>query len=219
LLIIFDLDDTLIKTSELITPWRFRKVLEHLQKFCPQQGFVQAFAELLNDHQNFESSEQALKTVLGKNGCDSTLLETAICEMNRFDEEIPVELFQSVKKLLTILRQKQALALVTSGNYQIQTLKIEKSGIKDFFDYIEIATSNNKKNIYQNLLQLSKNERAIVIGDRVSRDLLPAKELGLLTVLIRQGRGCYQKIDPNVVDYVIDDVIELQDLLKLAATT
>ena len=53
-----------------------------------------------------------------------------------------------------------------------------------------------------------------MVGDRIVRDLLPAKNLGFTTVLVRQGRGKHQKINKDQVDFVIDDVTEVENLIK-----
>lgn len=216
MLLIFDLDDTLIQTSKAITPWRFKKVFEEVLKDDVDPLYLE---NLLSIHQNYESSEMALRTFLENLKVDEALIQQSIHKMAEYDTDIPVELFDGVYETLSFLKNKATLCLVTAGGFDIQTLKIEKSGLKSFFNKIEIATSKDKSEIYKNLLQDFSSNKVFVIGDRVVKDLLPAKMLGFSTVLVRQGRGLYQKFQPNIVDYVIDDVIELQDLLKLQANT
>ncbi len=216
MLIIFDLDDTLIKTSELITPWRFKQVLDHLQEV----GLLQnASHSLLNDliekHSEYSSSQEALGDLFKKSGIDDSIIQEAAHKLNAYDPDIPVSVFSGVYQLLNKLKKEYQLALVTSGTMQIQNLKIQKSDLtNNYFDFIEIVEGTDKKTAYQNIFNSSNNQKVIVVGDRIVRDLLPAKNLGFTTVLVRQGRGKHQKINKDQVDFVIDDVTEVENLIK-----
>ena len=52
---------------------------------------------------------------------------------------------------------------------------------------------------------------AIMIGDRLDNDIIPAKRLGLLTIWFRQGR--YAVLEPRAADEIPDvTIFDLEDL-------
>lgn len=213
MLIIFDLDDTLIQTSRFITPWRFEKVLQGL-------GFQQSLHakvsyDLMNCHMTFDSSHEALQAVFKNHDIPHAHFESAKRFLDSFDDTIPVELFNGVKTLLENLRTKHKLVLVTKGRQDQQQLKIQKAGLSDgFFEHMLIVDVGSKKQAFSQLALGYDSKNVLVIGDRITADLSPAKDLGFKTCLVRQGRGEFQKISPTIVDYIIQDVTELENLLK-----
>lgn len=213
MLIIFDLDDTLIQTSRFITPWRFKKVLENLNLDPAIKSDI--FDSLQTRHLEFESSQEAIEQIFKSYKIDEINLNQASYFLNSYDEQIPVYLFSGVKELLQNLKLNYSLALVTKGKAELQKLKILKAGLEDdFFNQIVIVESGNKKEAFSQAAQGEESKNVFVVGDRVFADLQPAKALGFKTCLVRQGRGEFQKIFPDFVDYIIQDVTELENLLK-----
>ena len=52
---------------------------------------------------------------------------------------------------------------------------------------------------------------AVMVGDRLDNDIIPAKKLGMKTVWVRQGYAIYQSIDDESKrpDYIVDSIDEL----------
>jgi len=57
-------------------------------------------------------------------------------------------------------------------------------------------------------------EEAIMIGDRLDNDIIPAKKMGMRTVWVRQGYAVYQSIDDESKrpDHIVDSIDELREL-------
>lgn len=57
---------------------------------------------------------------------------------------------------------------------------------------------------------------AIMVGDRLDNDIIPAKKLGMKTVWVRQGYAIYQCIDDESKqpDYIVDSIEEVIYLFK-----
>ncbi len=55
-------------------------------------------------------------------------------------------------------------------------------------------------------------ENAVMVGDRIDNDILPAKELGMRTVWVKQGFAKYQP-ESDVPDYTILTLEEILELL------
>ena len=55
---------------------------------------------------------------------------------------------------------------------------------------------------------------AIMVGDRLDNDIIPAIKLGMKTVWVRQGYAVYQSIDDESKrpDYIVDSIEELREL-------
>ena len=57
---------------------------------------------------------------------------------------------------------------------------------------------------------------AIMIGDRLDNDIIPAKKLGMKTIWVRQVYAVYQKIDDECKkpDHIVDSIEELPALFE-----
>jgi FMN phosphatase YigB (HAD superfamily) len=218
LLIIFDLDDTLIQTSRYITPWRFEKILHRLASVGALKGPVDHYLdELVCEHQKFESSLLALSHFFEAHQIDTSYFNQSVQLLNDYDQTIPVVLFEGVKEFLERLKLHAQLVCVTLGVEIIQRLKLQKSGLSEgCFKEMYVVETGEKGAIYQELFNKYPQGPVFVVGDRVVKDLVPAKKLGFTTVLVKQGRGQFQKNDPIGVDFVIGDVLELENLVKSA---
>lgn len=55
---------------------------------------------------------------------------------------------------------------------------------------------------------------AVMIGDRVDNDIIPAKEMGMMTIWVRQGFGKYWNItdESEKADFAVDSLSELLDI-------
>lgn len=55
---------------------------------------------------------------------------------------------------------------------------------------------------------------AVMIGDRVDNDIIPTKEMGMMTIWVRQGFGKYWTIsdESEKADFAVDSLSELLDI-------
>lgn len=95
----------------------------------------------------------------------------------------PFSAFKGVKSVLRRLRQQgHELHLVTLGDTILQRRKLKQTGLEGYFDSIRIE-EREKKQVMQELLK-DRSEPALMIGDSKLKDILPANELGMVTVWI-----------------------------------
>lgn len=219
MLIIFDLDDTLIDTSGSVTPIMLGLALKKMIK----QGlnvpdFATARFQLWVLDRKTSSSRETLKLFLAHMRADPGLLEIGMQEMYReLPPKLKVKPLKGAKKILEELSKKHLLALVTGGLPHFQRAKWEKAGIdSSLFSKIAIAEKSEKKIYYQNIALELKQSPAeiIVVGDRVGLDLIPAKELGFKTIQMRWGRGLQYDSRQDAVDYAISNLEEIRAVLK-----
>lgn len=117
-----------------------------------------------------------------------------------------------------------------SGKYKIgvianQSLGTEKRlknfGILKYIDLViasaEEGVAKPDKRIFEIALKRSNCEpvNAVMIGDRIDNDIVPAKMLGMRTIWIKQGFGKYWNItgENEKADYVVNNLTEICKLL------
>jgi FMN phosphatase YigB (HAD superfamily) len=72
-----------------------------------------------------------------------------------------------------------------------------------------------KKIEYQKILEEFdvSSSSVFVCGDRIGLDLQPAKELGCITIFMRNGRGLQVSLPDKNVDHVIHELNELKKII------
>lgn len=94
--------------------------------------------------------------------------------------------------------------------------RLESWGLKHYFSVIaasaELGTAKPNPEIFLTAMDMAgcTPEEAVMVGDRLDNDILPAKKLGMKTVWMRTGLARYQK--NTGADYVVDTLSELLDL-------
>ncbi len=99
----------------------------------------------------------------------------------------PVELFDGVEETLTALAERARLVLVTKGDLFHQEAKLAASGLGDLFTGIEIV-SDKKPRTFEGIFDRFSTDpdRALMAGDSMRSDVLPALEAGAWAAYIPQ---------------------------------
>lgn len=193
--IIFDLDDTLIQTTDVTTPFYLRKVADLMGGSNSEKNKI--FIDLLAKHQKSVSSRETLNKFFAKNPEKKkfcTLSHRILYE--QFPQDTPIQAYPEVNKILSYLSRSNTLFIVSKGIPSIQMKKLKKAGIDcKLFSKIVVSSKEDKRESYQKIVRMGAKKKAsiLVVGDRPVLDLKPAKELGCITVHIRRGRGKEQK--------------------------
>jgi len=194
LLIIFDLDDTLIDTTGSITPVKLEQALAKMVEAGLQVGdFQEALGVLKRLDTASESASQTLLEFLEISNADKKYFEIGHAEVyGPLPQDFPVYPLDQAHDVLSELGSMHQLALVSMGKPKQQMLKLKNAGIDStIFSKIVISEDRDKKPHYKAILdELGfAASQTLVCGDRVKRDLSPAKELGCITVHMQWGRG------------------------------
>ncbi len=220
MLIIFDLDDTLIDTSGSITPIFFKKAIKELIKNGLEIDEEKAFEKLIKIDKKSSSSKQSLKSFLLNIDAKKNFYDIALKIMNNTNlSDIKVFTLKNANQILKYLSNFHKLAIVTAGDEKFQLYKIKKAGIDtSLFSKIVVAKDENKEPYYKKIIeQLDIDIKdCFVCGDRVKVDLLGAKKLGCKTIHMRWGRGknIYKKQDSKLVDYTIFSLEQIKTILR-----
>ncbi|MBM3195824.1 MAG: HAD family hydrolase [Chlamydiae bacterium] len=218
MLVLFDLDDTLIETtSSIVEPRLDRALDEMMQQGLKLEDREEALEVLERLNRTGSSSLEAIKEFLHLYGADPDLVQTADEAIRdpEFRDLVPQTVFGS-EKVLYDLKSLANLILVTKGEENFQLAKMKKSGLPyTLFSKIEVTLSS-KKGCYENILKEFKvpPNRVIVVADRIDVDLVPAKELGMITVLFRAARNRFSILPDLCVDYVIEDMAQLYPIVE-----
>lgn len=213
MLIIFDLDDTLIDTSGCITPIKLKAALQRMMESgLSIPDFNVAFEQLMQIDRLKESGRATLEEFLRAH---PVFLEIGLKELYETScEKIPVASTPDTLELLQELKRSHTLALVTIGERDQQMQKMKNAGI-DFllFSKIVVCARPNKGLHYEAIateLGYPASE-VVVCGDRIITDLSPAKALGFKTVHVLWGRGRNSVGPKQDVDHTISTVAQLKN--------
>ena len=130
------------------------------------------------------------------------------------------KLYPDTKMILEILSQKYKLGVIAN---QVAGTKdrLDNWGIGKYFDVVvasaEAGCAKPDLKIFNLALEQAgcKPNEAVMIGDRLDNDVVPAKQLGMKTVWVRQGFAKYQSIsnETEKPDFIIDSIGDILDIL------
>ncbi len=177
--LLIDADDTLWENNIYFeqATHDFITFLDHSQLSETQVQVVIDEAERMAQGYGSASFTRSLITVY-RQLAEKEIRDEDIERVQRFGEQIrvhPIELLAGVRETLAYLFPRHTLLLLTKGDAEEQEFKVERSGIKDFFQQVIVV---DEKNIttYQRL----RDELALdssnswMIGNSPRSDINPA---------------------------------------------
>ena len=130
-------------------------------------------------------------------------------------------LYQDTAKSLEMLSSKFKIGII--ANQELGTKeRLEKYGILQYIDLVvasaEEGVAKPDRRIFEIALQRSdcKPSQAVMIGDRIDNDIVPAKLLGMHTIWVKQGFGQYWNVqgEDEKPDYIVNHIKEICDILQ-----
>jgi putative hydrolase of the HAD superfamily len=189
--IAFDADDTLWQNEHLYTEAQARLV-DLLANYHPSEWIHERLyqTEVRNlEHFGYgikafalSMVETAIELTEGRiAGKDLQTLVNTARDMLHAD----VDVLDHVVEALTRLGEKYLLMLLTKGDLFEQENKIARSGLKDYFCYIEIV-STKTVSVYKSLLDRHSisPKHFLMVGNSLRSDILPLLELGAYAVYV-----------------------------------
>ncbi len=185
--------------------------------------FDKALAHLKGIDRASLSSSQTLKEFLEIVDGDPALLTVGEkIVYGALPEDLVVFPLEQATTVLEKLKETYELALVSIGKREQQLLKMKNAGLDStIFSKIMISENEDKKSSYIQVLDELGIEptRVFVCGDRVKRDLTPAKELGCTTIQMLWGRGLVTggpvtASNASDVDFKIHRLNQIEEIVK-----
>ena len=130
------------------------------------------------------------------------------------------EIYSDTVKVLETLSKRYKIGVI--ANQSLGTAnRLEEKGILKYIDLViasaEEGVSKPDRKIFDIALARAncEAENAVMIGDRIDNDIVPAKRLGMKTIWIKQGFGKYWQIgsQEEQADYEVNNLIDLLELL------
>ncbi len=213
MLIIFDLDDTLITTSIDITPKKLEQALKEMIDCGLPINFEQGRKILFSMNEKAYRSKEVIKEFANQVQGTDEHREIGLRVLEGDLGEISVKREDGLNDFLQGLKKRHRLAIVTGGKKEIQEEKIDLYGIdRTLFEEIIVEEWGMKERAYMRLKD--KFGPFLVVGDRITNDLSCGKKLGGITIHIRQGRGEFEPKNHPDVDFEIRTIKELTEVLE-----
>ena len=126
------------------------------------------------------------------------------------------ELYPDTMECLRILKKKYKLGIIANQIPGAEK-RLEGMGIRRYFDVIVSSAEEGVAKPDPRIFSIAliragcAPEQAVMIGDRIDNDIVPAKQMGMKTVWIRQGVGRYWNIqgDSETPEYEVNSLSEL----------
>ena len=129
-------------------------------------------------------------------------------------------MYDDASKCLEILSSGYKIGIIAN---QLPGTKerLEKHGVLKYIDLViasaEEGVAKPDKKIFEIALDRSNCEpdKAVMIGDRIDNDIVPANLLGMHTIWIKQGFGQYWNITQEIekADYVVNNLMDICNIL------
>ena len=133
------------------------------------------------------------------------------------DDEI---VYPEAENCLSVLSKHYKIGIIANQELGSEQ-RLDKLGLQKYIDLViasaEEGVAKPDLRIFQIALDRAhcKPDEAIMIGDRLDNDIIPANKIGMTTVWIKQGFGSF--VEPTKIeeqpDYTINNLKELLNLL------
>ena len=127
---------------------------------------------------------------------------------------LKTELIPFSIKILKYLSDKYQLHIITNGFNEVQFIKLDSSGLKEYFDVIvtseQVGVNKPDARIFNYALNQAKAkaEESIMIGDNLSIDILGARKVGMHSVYFNPNMKKHNK-------EIVHEISCLSELMNL----
>ncbi len=219
--VVFDLDNTLVdfdKWKNAAVDAAIMAMIDAGLDLTPEAARKKIYA--IYEEKGIEYQEvfnDFLQDVLGL--IDYRILASGIIAYRRAREGALVPYPHVHLALLKLFRMGLKLAVVSDAPRLQVWMRLVSLGVDRFFDVVVTFDDTGKRKPAREpfekvleLLQVKPGE-TMMVGDWAERDIVGAKELGMITVFARYGDAFGTK--NSGADYEINDVLELVPLIEI----
>jgi len=221
--IFFDLDHTLwdFETNSANT---FKFIFKENNIDVALDDFLHHYVPINHQYWKLYREEKVTKSVLryqrlkdSFNGLNHHVSDKMIDHLAKvYIDNLPNynTLFDGATDLLNYLKVNYQLHIITNGFEEVQTKKMNSSGILHYFDKIITSESVGFKKpnpkIFNHALNLADANvsQSIMIGDNFEADILGAQQVGMQTIFFNS-----HKKEVNHKSIIVDNLIEIKQYL------
>ena len=129
-------------------------------------------------------------------------------------------LYSDTEECLKKLSAKYKIGIIANQSLGTEE-RLKNFGILKYIDLVvasaEEGVAKPDRRIFDIALERSgcEPENAVMIGDRIDNDIVPAKMLGMHTIWVKQGFGKYWNVtaEKERADYVVDSLMKILGIL------
>jgi len=217
--VFFDLDHTLWdfeKNSNLT----FEYLLKEFNIQLSLQDFLSVYSPINFDYWKLYREEKVSKEQLRYGRLKDTFdalnyaIEDSLIHVlsEEYINVLPSNnyLFDGAIELLEYLYPKYKLHIITNGFEEVQNLKLEKSGIKKYFDKIITSESVGVKKpnpkVFKYALELvdTVSVNSVMIGDNLEADIIGALNCGIPSIHFNQNNEKYAQKNYTSVSNLLE---------------
>ncbi|MGQ9708167.1 MAG: HAD-IA family hydrolase [bacterium] len=218
--VIFDVDNTLVdfnKWKDAAVEAAVMAMIDAGLNMTPdtaKEQIYQIYEEKGIEYQ--EVFNDFLQNVLGN--IDYRILANGIIAYRRAREGALVSYPHVQIALLKLFRMGLKLAVVSDAPRLQVWMRLASLSVDRFFDVVVTFDDTGKRKParepFEKVLELLKvaPQEAMMVGDWAERDIVGAKELGMITVFARYGDSFGTQ--NSGADYEINDILEILPLIK-----
>lgn len=210
-LLLFDLDNTLIDRNGVFECWvrRWIKKRVHL----PHQRMQELGDRLMMIDNGGRTDRPAFcRAVCVQQLLDRPLMSLFLKEMQAFSDAVVPD--QIINTMLRHLAQRFFMSIVSNGSGKMQRKKIYKAGLGTYFQHCfisgELGCAKPDPRIFKKALSAygCSPHQTMMIGDNMKTDIVPARRLGMQTVLLSRDRSIH-----SPADFTIESITQLESIL------
>lgn len=217
--LIFDLDDTLMDTFGQLVPEAHRQACIAMQEAgldVPLEELLSTRWELIRQQPRAEVNQLLAAAY------DCALPEVVQAGIDTYFNPAfdTLEPFPGVREMLLALRQQYHLFLLTSGIPEAQQRKVKALRFEDYFHellYAPLAQERAKYHAIKGLVQRHALDfgEMVVIGDRITNEIVAGNQLGCYTIWIQQGEclGILPETPDETPDLKTSRILDIPQLL------
>ena len=144
------------------------------------------------------------------------LLGVELTKWHKEDEK----LYGDASECLKILSSRYKIGIIANQSLGTQE-RLDQHGVLQYIDLViasaEEGVAKPDKKIFEIALKRSncKPCNAVMVGDRIDNDIVPAKLMGMHTIWIKQGFGQYWNIAEEIetADCTVNTLMEICEVL------
>jgi len=219
--ILFDLDNTLIdfmrmkeKSCEAAIDAMISAGLKTSKKKATEELF-KLYEEYGMEYRNI--FEKLLKKINGK--VDYRIVTHGIIAYRKLRESY-LSAYIGTRPVLSKLKKKYKLAIISDAPRRNAWFRLVALRIDQYFDVVvtsgDVKKQKDTKTPFKSALNKLgiKPEEALMVGDRIERDVNTAKKMGIQTCYARYGVENPPARGKSGADFEIDDFAELLEVVK-----
>ena len=130
-------------------------------------------------------------------------------------------LYQEATECLKCLHKHYKIGIIANQSLGSEE-RLERFGIRKYIDIVVTSAEEGVAKPDRRIFEIAfaragcKPEEAAMVGDRLDNDIVPANDLGMYTIWIKQGNWIYAtpKEAFEYPDWTIENLNELKELVK-----